>query len=52
VGAKSLDARTTAKKAGKRVGFELAVGTRMLLWDEIQGEPTQASTQVPIPPRN
>jgi hypothetical protein len=26
-----------------------AVGARMLLWDEIQGEPTQASTQVPIP---
>jgi transposase len=33
------------------VVIEGAIG-RMLLWDEIQGEPTQASTQVPIPPRN
>jgi hypothetical protein len=27
-----------------------AVGARMSLRDEIQGEPTQASTQLPIPP--
>jgi hypothetical protein len=35
VGAKSLVARTTAKKVGKRFGFECG-GARMLLWDEIQ----------------
>jgi hypothetical protein len=52
VGAKSLVARTTEKKAGKRVGFEPAVGDRMLLCDEIRGEPTQASKPIPIPPRN
>jgi hypothetical protein len=52
VGAKSLVARTTAKKSGERVGFEPAVGDRMLLCDEIRGEPTQALKPIPIPPRN
>ena len=33
--AKSLVARTTAKKSGERVGFERAVGARMLLGDEV-----------------
>jgi hypothetical protein len=45
----ALVARTTAKKAGTRVGSERG---DVLLWDEIQGEPTQASRQVPITPRN
>jgi hypothetical protein len=50
--AKSLVARATAKKSGERVGFERAVGDRMLLCDEIRGEPTQALKPIPIPPRN
>jgi len=50
--AKSLVARTIAKKSGERVGFERAVGDRMLLCDEIRGEPTQALKPIPIPPRN
>jgi hypothetical protein len=52
VDAKSLVARATAKNSGERVGFERAVGDRMLLCDEIRGEPTQALKPIPIAPRN
>jgi hypothetical protein len=44
--------RATGKNSGERVGFERAVGDRMLLCDEIRGEPTQALKPIPIPPRN
>jgi hypothetical protein len=47
VGAKSLVARTPKRRLASAAASSAAVGTRMLLWDRIQGEPSRASTQVP-----